>query len=81
LGYILFVPILLHGTFDFVILALDFLGKLGYLNNNISVMLCGILLLAAYYYYMKESKAQSDRLEHMDAAKLYNGQRQGNIVV
>jgi uncharacterized membrane protein len=70
LGRIIFPAVMIHGTFDFVLYFLDFLG-----GENVTTiwvimewMLAELIVVASIVYYYKEGMAQRERLERLDLA-------------
>jgi hypothetical protein len=70
LGRIILPAVMIHGTFDFVLLFLNFLG-----GENVTAMwvlmewmLAELIVVASIVYYYKESRAQRERLERLDLA-------------
>jgi len=77
LGRIIIPAIVLHGSYDFVIMLLSFLaGNEDGGNGNtwaISVALSSSIIFVAWVWYVKESDAQTVRLDQMDTARKFGG--------
>jgi len=79
LGSIILPAIALHGSYDFVIMFLSFLpsnedgGNRGVLETIMSLVLSLMFVFVGWIYYVKESDAQTVRLDQMDAARKFVG--------
>lgn len=80
LGRIIFPAIILHGSYDFVIMFLSFLANSNedggggeFWVTSLSLILSFASVLMGWMYYLKESKAQTNRLNRMDADKKFTG--------
>jgi len=77
LGRIIIPAIVLHGSYDFIIMFLSFLagGEDGGNGKSWLISLvaeCSIVFVG-WIFYVKESDAQTVRLDHMDAARKFGG--------
>ncbi len=89
LGWILFPAVFLHGSFDFIIMVLNFLSQLsendyddddndGNQSDNTTYGLIGLLLsfffiIAGLVYFFRESHAQKGRINQIDGARSFVG--------
>ena len=85
LGRIIFPALLLHGTYDFSLMALNFYGGLNQngdeAENQLQMILFALMglffsvfiVLSGALYYVKESRAQKTRLEQVDNARNFLG--------
>ena len=80
LGRIVFPAIILHGSYDFVIMFLSFLvgfnedgGNIGVWVSIISLTLSIASVWIGWLYYLKESSAQIIRLNQIDVEGKFMG--------
>jgi len=82
LGRIVLPAILLHGSYDFVLMFLSFTasfdeddGNVGFWGSIISLILSIIIIVIGWLYYLKERDAQNVRLDQIDAERKFVGIR------
>eukprot|EP00521_Asterionellopsis_glacialis_P010653 CAMPEP_0195296886 /NCGR_PEP_ID=MMETSP0707-20130614/20344_1 /TAXON_ID=33640 /ORGANISM="Asterionellopsis glacialis, Strain CCMP134" /LENGTH=342 /DNA_ID=CAMNT_0040358513 /DNA_START=143 /DNA_END=1171 /DNA_ORIENTATION=- len=79
LGRIIVPALILHGSFDFILVLADFLSGLNTSSNNadaaqsknqwygvVSLILSFVCMMMGLFYYWKESRAQRRRLQALD---------------